>query len=43
MVDQVIGYALHPGDYAERIQGWRALQTARIALYNWLHTSEPTA
>jgi hypothetical protein len=43
IVDQAAGVALHPEDCAERTQGTRALQTARIALYNWLHTQEPTA
>lgn len=43
IVDQAMWFGLHPEDYAEHTQGWRALQTARIALYNWLHTPEPTA
>jgi hypothetical protein len=38
ILDQEIGYGLHPADHAEWTLGRRALQTARIALYNWLHT-----
>jgi hypothetical protein len=40
ILDQEMGYGLHPEDIAEQTLGVRALQTARIVLYNWLHTPE---
>jgi hypothetical protein len=42
IIDLAIGYGLHPDKSAEQTQGWRAPQTARLALYKWLHTPEPT-
>jgi hypothetical protein len=43
IVDQVVGFGPHLGDFAERRQVERAWQVARIALYNWLHTPEQTS
>lgn len=43
ILDQASGFGLHPEVSEERTQGTRALRTAQVALYNWLHTPEPPA